>query len=142
MLLLFLKDRMPVTRLFLQKYDNDYGSMRTIAFANQEEYGKLDLLAPLSKDAQKAATENIPEMRDAFLFENPHVTAASREMLKFHNINASSLIIVVLRSKQNILGSFVLISEGMEKFSDQHLKLALLLKEPLVVAMSNTLKPR
>ncbi|MBW2364785.1 MAG: sigma 54-interacting transcriptional regulator [Deltaproteobacteria bacterium] len=141
MLLLFLKKAMPVNRLFLQKFDHDYNAMRSIAYANQTEYGKLDLLTPLSKDAQEPAG-NVPTEQDAFLFEDPQAFPISREMLKFHNLQATSLIVMVLRSKEEILGSLVLISEGVQKFKDEHLKFVLLLKEPLIIAMSNTLKHR
>ncbi len=140
-LLRFLTEVMPVTRIFLQKYDHGYNAMRSIAYANQTECGKLDLLTPLSKDARKIAG-NIPTEQDGFLFEDPQAFPVSREMLKFHNFQATSLIVMLLRSKEQILGSLVLISEGIQKFKDEHLKLVLLLKEPLIIAMSNTLKHR
>jgi len=142
MLLLFLKKAMPVNRLFLQKFDHDYNAMRSIAYANQAECGKLDLLTPLSKEAQETALENVPTEQGAFLIENPHASPTSREMLRFHNLQATSLIVMVLLSNKKILGSLVLISEGLQKFKDEHLKLVLLLKEPLIIAMSNTLKHR
>jgi formate hydrogenlyase transcriptional activator len=66
-------------------------------------------------------------------------------MLKFHSLQATSLIVMLLRSKEKMLGSLgslVLISEGKQKFKVEHLKLVLLLKEPLIIAMSNTLRHR
>jgi len=141
MLLRFLKEVMPVTKMFLQKYDHGYNAMRSIAYANQTECGKLDLLNPLSKDA-KETVGNVPTEQDAFLVEDPQAFPISREMLKFHNIQATSLIVMVLRSKEEILGSLVLVSEGVQILKDEHLKFVLLLKEPLIVAMSNTLKHR
>ncbi len=140
-LLLFLIEFMPVSKMFLQKYDHNYSSERTIAFANLTECGKLDILTPLSKDAQKHAG-NIPTERDLFLIEDPQEFAISREMLQFHKFNASSLIVMVIRPKGILLGSMVLITEDSEKFKDDHLKLLLLLKEPLAIAMSNALKHR
>ncbi len=69
------------------------------------------LLTPLSKDAQGNAG-NVPTEQDAFLFEDPHTFPVGREMLKFHNLQATSLIVMVLRTKEKMLGSLVLISEG------------------------------
>lgn len=140
-LLRFLIEVMPVTKIFLQKYDHGYNAMRSIAYANQTECRKLDLLTPLSKDARETVG-NVPTEQDAFLFEDPQAFPISCEMLKFHNLQATSLIVMVLRSKEKMLGSLVLISEGVQKFKDEHLKLVLLLKEPLIIAMSNTLKHR
>jgi len=142
MLLLFLKKAMPVNTLFLQRFDHDYNAMRSIAYANQAECGKLDLLIPLSKEAQEIAPENVPSEQGAFLIEDPHATPTSRKMLRFHSTKATSLIVMVLESKGKTLGSVVFISGGVDKFKDEHLKLALLLREPLVIAMSNTLKHR
>jgi len=140
-LLRFLMEVMPVTKMFLQDYDHSFNAMRSIAYATQTKCGKLDLLTPLPKDARELAG-NVPNEQDAFLFKDPQGFAISREMLKFHGIKASSLIIMVLRIEEKMLGSLVLISDGVQKLKDEHLKLALLLKEPLIIAMSNTLKHR
>ena len=140
-LLQLLKEVMPVTKIFLQYYDHDYNAMRSIAYANETECGKLDLLTPLSKVAQETAGNVLTE-QDAFLFEDPQAFPISREMFKFHNIQATSLIVMLIRSKETLLGSLVLITKGEQKFKNEHLKLLLLLKEPLAIAMSNTLKHR
>ena len=139
-LLGFLNKSMPVTRFFLQRFDRDFDAMRTIAYANQDGCGKLDLLTPLSKEAQKTASENVANKKKAFIIDDPHSMPTSREMLAFHKVSASSLIVMVLESKGNTLGSFVLVSEGNEKFQDKHLELVLLLREPLFIALANALK--
>ena len=126
-LLRFLMEVMPVTKMFLQDYDHSFNAMRSIAYATQTKCGKLDLLTPLPKDARELAG-NVPNEQDAFLFKDPQGFAISREMLKFHGIKASSLIIMVLRIEEKMLGSLVLISDGAQKLKDEHLKLALLLK--------------
>ena len=137
----FLNKVMPLDRMFLQCYDFGFEAMRTIATATQSECSKLDLLTPLSKVAQETVG-NVSTHQDSFLFEDPQTFPISREMLKFHNIQATSLIVILIRSKEILLGSLVLITEGEQKFKDEHLKLLLLLKEPLAIAMSNTLKHR
>ncbi|MCP4371053.1 MAG: hypothetical protein GY797_23505 [Deltaproteobacteria bacterium] len=86
-LLQLLKEVMPVTKMFLQKYDHGYNAMRSIAYANRTECGKLDLLTPLSADAREAGG-NAPTDHDAFLFEDPQAFPISSEMLKFHNYRA------------------------------------------------------
>lgn len=140
-LLLLLKEVMPVTKIYLQYYDRDYHAMRTIAYAAETECSKLDLLTPLSKTSQELAG-NAPSEKDAFLLEDPQAFPVSREMTKFHGLPSTSIILLALRAKGDTLGYLVLISEGEEKFKDDQLELVLLLKEPLVIAMSNTLKHR
>jgi len=140
-LLQLLKEVMPVTKIFLQYYDHDYNAMRSIAYANETECGKLDLLTPLSKAAREKA-RNAPPEQDAFLVEDPQAFPVSREMEKFHNLQTTSVIVLVLRAKGETLGFLILLSEGAERFRDEHRELVLLLKEPFVIAMSNTLKHR
>jgi transcriptional regulator with GAF, ATPase, and Fis domain len=137
----FLIEVMPVSKMFLQDYDPGYNAMRSIAYATQSECGKLDLLTPLSKEARNPASLP-PIEQDAFLFEDPQTFSIAREMLKFHDLHATSLIVMVLRTKESMLGSLVLCSEGSDKFNADHLELVLLLKEPLIIAMSNALKHR
>lgn len=138
-LLQFLRKIMPVSNIFLQHYDRNYHSMRTIAFASESDYGKLDLLTPLSETAAKMA-DNAPSDRDIFLLQNPEKFPISQEMTKFHGLQASSVIVMTLRSLKETLGYLVLVSVGSETFNNEDLELVLLLKEPLVIAMSNALK--
>ena len=140
-LLRFLKYAMPVTKIFLQYYDHDYNAMRSIAYASETKCSKLDFLTPLSKSAGEMAG-NAPTEQDAFLIEDPQAFPVSHEMQKFHNLQTTSVIVMVLRTRGKTLGFVVLISEGAERLKNEHLELLLLLKEPLVIAMSNTLKHR
>jgi hypothetical protein len=102
-LLEFLRKIMPVSNIFLQHYDRNYHSMRTIAFASESDYGKLDLLTPLSETAAKMA-DNAPSDRDIFLLQNPEKFPISQEMTKFHGLQASSVIVMTLRSPKETLG--------------------------------------
>ncbi|MGD2272923.1 MAG: sigma 54-interacting transcriptional regulator [Desulfobacterales bacterium] len=140
-LIQFLKVFMPVAKIFLQHYDHDFKAMRTIAYADETECNKLDLLTPLSKTAGELAG-NAPTEKDAFLIEDPLKFPVSREMTEFHGLPTTSVILLVLRVKADTLGYLVLISAGEEKFKNEHLEWVRLLKEPLVIAMSNTLKHR
>jgi len=139
----FLRQVMPADRMFLQRYDSGFGAMRTIATATPTECHKLDLLTPLSEEARASAgLQNLPTMSDISIFEDPEKYAISREMLKFHSVPCTSLMVMLLKSRSRILGSLVLISEGIEKYTEKHAKLLSLLKEPYAIALSNALKHR
>jgi transcriptional regulator with GAF, ATPase, and Fis domain len=139
----FLRQVMPADRIFLQCLDRGFGAMRTIATATPTECHKLDLLTPLSEEAKASAgLQNLPTMSDIFIFEDPEKYAISREMLEFHSVPCTSLVVMLLKSKSRILGSLVLISEGIEKYTEKHAKLLSLLKEPFAIALSNALKHR
>ncbi len=136
-----LVDFMPVTRAYLEHYDHDYAAMRTIAYASATEYQKMDVLTPLSKEA-KAQIGSTPTDQDVFLFKDPQAFSITREMEDYHNLQATSVIAMALRPGGETLGFFCLASDGAQKFSNEHLERVRWLKEPLVIAMSNTLKHR
>jgi formate hydrogenlyase transcriptional activator len=138
-LLLFLKEVMPVSNIYLQHYDDDYQAMRTIAHASESGYGKLDLLTPLSETSREKAA-NAPEYQDAFLITDPMSFPVSREMTAFHGIQSSSVIVMTLRTGKATLGYLILVSEGNDIFDNNHRSFVELLKEPLVISMSNALK--
>ena len=140
-LLQFLKDTMPATMAFLQNYEPTYKSIRTFAAADLEGYRKLNLLTPLSKTSIDTANST-PLDQDIWLIKNTDEFSITRDMYKLYNIKSSSLIILMLRSEGKNLGTLVIATTGTECFSEDHLELVLLLKEPLIVAMSNTLKHR
>ena len=140
-LLHYLKKFMPITKMYLQHYDDDFHAMRSIAYADMTEYHKLDLLTPLSKTAGDLA-KNAPADQDAFLLEDPQSFPVSHEMSQFHGLQSTSVMLLVLRTTVTTLGYFVFISDGGEKFTKEHLEFTQMLKQPLVIAMSNTLKHR
>ena len=140
-LLQFLSEFMPVDTLVLEHFDYDYNAMRTIALASKKECKKLDVLTPLTEDARDLAGQG-PTEQDIFLIEDPQAFPVSREMLRFFNVQSSSIALVALKTKGHLVGFLILISKGEKKFVKEDLKLLDLLKGSLVIAMSNTLKHR
>ena len=140
-LFLLLTDVMPVSCIYLQHYDDDYHAMRTIAYANRSGFGKLDLLTPLSEEGREKAA-NAPVHQDAFLITDPMAFPVSREMNAFHGLESSSAIVMVLRTGGSTLGYLALTSEGQEVFNEHHRSFVELLKEPLMISMSNALRHR
>ncbi|MCP5053917.1 MAG: AAA family ATPase [bacterium] len=139
----FLRDVMPVDRMFLQCYDHGYGAMRTIASASPSGFEKLDLLTPLSEEARVSAKgPTLPPSQDIFIFNDPQKYAISREMLEYHKVPCTSLMVMLLKSNGRALGSLVLITEGKEKYNTEHERMVSLLKEPFLIAMSNNLEHR
>jgi len=141
--ILILQKVMPIDRLFLQQFDQGFGAMRTIATATLTECSKMDQLTPLSEEARESVSlKNFPNEQDIFIFNDPDKYAISREMLQFHRVPCSSLMVMLIRSNDHMLGSLVAISEGDTKFATEHAGNLTLIKEPFAIAMSNTLKHR
>ena len=140
-LILFLQQFMPVSRMYLQYYEEGFQSIRTIAYADDNSFKKMDQITHLSKEAVEL-NRNIPDGKDVFLITKPHDFPVSRDMMKSHNQDGSSIIILTLRLDTKVLGFLILQSVGEKIFNEGDLDLASVLKHPLIIAMSNTLKHR
>ncbi len=147
----FLRQEMPVDRLFLQFQDADLNALRIIAMATIKEAMEVDLLTPLSPKALQAQKDMVNEYRQQdepnfmWLFqENPEQNLVIREVFELHKLKATSLMVLPLKATGEILGggSIVLTTEGDRKFTQQHAEMLSLLKEPFSIAMSNALKHR
>ncbi|MCB0636245.1 MAG: sigma 54-interacting transcriptional regulator [Lewinella sp.] len=140
--LLFLQDYIPLDRLYLQYFDQDYGAMRIIATATATDCKKMDLLTPLSKRAQGlASAKALPTGKDVAIYDQPYERLVSREMLRSLDIPCSSLMVMLLESEGRLVGALVFITEK-EIYTQQQGDLVALLKEPFVIAMSNERRHR
>ena len=137
-----LQKVMPVDILFLEYYDHGYGAMRTIAKATPAGGVKLDLITPLSDEARHAAQlQDLPDNSDVFIYKSPMKYAISREMLQFHEITCTDLMVLQLKFQEQVLGALVLITQS-QKYTQQHAELLALLKEPFIIATANVLEHR
>jgi formate hydrogenlyase transcriptional activator len=147
----FLREEMPVDRMFLQFYEEGLNAMRTVAMATPMKGMTVDLLASLSSEAQKELRQFEKEYLQqkpnfVWLFkDNPRSIMMVHEIFQFHGTEVTSLIVLPLGLRYNKLiggGSLVLVTEGDRKFTQQHADMLTLLREPFAIAMSNALRHR
>ena len=137
----FLEKGMPVTIMFLEYYDVNLGSTRTVAKATPEGGKLLDLLTPLSPQAQKWASGYLEDFKKkAYLYQDPWSRPYASEMMRFHKISLNSVILLPLEAGGKVIGSLIVGCEKDEQFTDEHAKLISLLSEPFAVAMSNAIR--
>ncbi len=139
----FLKQEMPVSWMTLEHYDKNLDTIRIIAIADENGGKGVDLLTPLSIKAQEQIKQEYRKgPQRVYLIEDPMADKACHEMLLFHKVKATSLIVLTLTSGGGTFGTLVLGSEGKACFSRKHADKLSLLSEPFAIAMSNTLKHR
>jgi len=138
-----LRQQMPVYQMFIEHYDQGLDSMRTIAMATPTEGRSVELFTSLSHKARQQAQQKYQSrQKKVFLFNDPKEELLAQEMLNFHGIEASSLMVMPLDSGGKTLGTLAVASEGTKKFSQKHVELLMLLKEPFSIAMANALRHR
>jgi transcriptional regulator with GAF, ATPase, and Fis domain len=139
----FLQDEMPVNWMTLEHYDKEIDSVRIIAIADETGGKAVDLPTPLSNEAlQQAKKQYGPDAERVFLLDDPQSDKIAREMLQFHGLKATSLVVLTLASGEETLGFVALGSVDDERFSQKHADQVSLLNEPFTIALSNTLKHR
>ena len=141
--LVFLRQTIPVDRMVLQRYESSLDSMRSLVIATPAGGRSVDLLAPISLEARRdASTRYNPDVQDVYYFEDPYRERLAKELLDFHRVRATSLLILVLRSGNQRLGTMVVMTEGVQKFSPVQIELLSLLRDPFAIALSNVLQHR
>jgi transcriptional regulator with GAF, ATPase, and Fis domain len=136
-------DKVPVDMMFLQLYEPDLGSMRTIAMATLEEGKQVDVLTPLPKAARDRVAENLRKgLVRAVIIDSSEQNPVAREMLRFHGIEGWSVLRMTLSTEHGMLGGVVLTAEGPDRYVDEHARLLGLLMNPFAVAFANTLQHR
>ncbi len=138
-LIKFLNNEMPVKKAYLEFYDPQYQSMRFLAYADEFECRKLDLIAPLSEGA-RSLLEKPLDGEDVFLLDKTF--PVTKDMTAFLGQDPTHTIVVALKPNEDTKGYFVLTYENPQKPTKKHMSLIGSLKEPLNIAMSNALKHR
>lgn len=139
----FLNGVIPVTRMAIQYYDDSLDSMRTIAKADLNGAISVDSLTQLSKEAQRSIFQEYrKKLKKVYIYTKPINEKLALEMLKFHEVDPTSLMVLSLKIGEKMLGTVALVSDLDEIFTPQHADLISLLSEPFAIALSNTLKHR
>ena len=136
---------MPADRIYLQRYERDLGAMRLVAWASVDECQRMDQLVALTEQANEALAEAGQAWRagmlpPVFVINNPEEEPVTRSMLTALGIPPSSAMSLPLVIEDQIVGSLALLAEGPDRYTEDHVALYTLLKEPFFVAMSNILK--
>jgi len=140
--LIYMQDVVPVDIIILEYYDQSLGAMRTIAKATATESTKLDLITPLSDEAKSSAmVTDLPGKKDVFIYGEPNNYAISRELLQFHNISCTDLMVLLLKADTQVLGALAVITKS-QKYNVQHAEFLEALKEPFIISLANALKHR
>ncbi len=75
----FLKDFIPVDRMFLHLYESDLGVMRTIATATPSQGTKLDHVTPLPKEVRDRVEGRQPHV---MILNDPELEPLSKTMIQ------------------------------------------------------------
>jgi transcriptional regulator with GAF, ATPase, and Fis domain len=140
-LLTYIQDYIPAGSMCIELYEKDYGSMRCLATITRECSKRVDILIPLSEQARAIIQEiHKPDHPSAFLFESTHRNCLVQELQQFFGTDGAGAMVLFLMSDHQQIVAVGAIPHQGQHFTQEHLDLFSLLREPLSIAVSNSIR--
>jgi transcriptional regulator with GAF, ATPase, and Fis domain len=135
--LMYIRDYMPADRLYLTHQDVKNKIIHVIASATVESGTLSTDQIPMARDYFKWM-EDLQDVWIANDFENHYMI---KHYLNYLDKNASMVNLRLIVGEQ-FIGSLIVIAQGKNRYTADHAKMFVLLKEPFGIALANSLKHR
>ncbi|MCP4131149.1 MAG: AAA family ATPase [bacterium] len=137
----------PLDTMYMELFEQDFGSMRVIAKTTKEESMQMDLLVPLSRDAKNALKTGSAKVEQlstgpVWMVNDPDIEPITKGMLGFLGEKKSSVLGMLLIITDKPIGSLICLARGKDRYDNSHQELLALLREPFYIALSNALAHR
>ncbi|MFC1869317.1 sigma 54-interacting transcriptional regulator, partial [Thermodesulfobacteriota bacterium] len=137
--LIYLREFMPADSFHLSLFDRGLGALRTIAIASPAEAKRVNIIIPLDDEGQRFLDN--PDLPPALIITPVEMSPLSRPVVvrtglwKEHSVMAMHLSV-----KGSKIGNLILFAKGVNRFTEEHLRLFSILNEPIAIALSNALR--
>ena len=133
----YLREFMPADQLMLHTFDHGLRTMHTLAIATTDGGERTDHLTKVPP-ADTPAGGQPPATR---ISNRPLDDPINRSMVEYFGVPDSSLLLMFLSTEEHReLGHLTLVARGTDRFTQAHLELFELLREPFSMALANTLE--
>jgi transcriptional regulator with GAF, ATPase, and Fis domain len=137
--LLYLRSFMPADMFHLTIYDRGLKALKTIALATPTEAKRVNIIVPLDDEAVKIVENQ--EIQDSFIINLDEVKPLTKAMLNVKGVwKDHSVMVMHLEVKGGRPGNLILYAKGLNRFSEEHLRLCSMLNEPFTIALYNALR--
>jgi transcriptional regulator with GAF, ATPase, and Fis domain len=136
--LIFLRSYMPADRFQLSLYDRGLSALRTIAIATPTEASRVNTVLPLDDEGKKFLDG--PGLPPVMIRNRVLMDPVAKPIVQRTGRWNDSIMVMHLAVKETKLGNLVLFAEGLDRYSDAHLRLYSILYEPFAIALSNALR--
>ena len=142
-----LAEHMPVDALYLTQYQEDQLALRFMASARGDSCSSMDTLVRLpdldekkTADADRTAADKTVE--GVVVFNRSDEMPMHEQVLGLLDLPPSSAMSLPLRIADQWIGSLDLFAHGEDRFTNEHIRLFATLREPMALALANSLKHR
>ncbi len=136
--LIFLRSFMPADRFQLSLYDRGLSALRTIAIATPTEASRVNTVLPLDEEGKRFLDG--PGLPPVMIRNRVIMDPVARPIVQRTGRWNDSIMVMHLAVKETKLGNLVLFAEGLDRYSEEHLRLYSILYEPFAIALSNALR--
>lgn len=141
----YISRYIPADSIYLERHEPSLNAMRVTARATVTDCQRMDLLIPYTQEAGAAMAEIqktmvASEFPPVVIINKPREEPLTRDILVALGEPSSSALGLPLLVEGQRAGGLVLLAEGEDRFDENHARLYETLREPVFVAMSNTLK--
>ncbi len=132
---LYVREKMPLDELVMAVYDQGLGTMKIIASADGNDGKVVSDDTPLPLDLRKELEEAqwYPRVRMVSSADDPICNHVSRQ----RGWEESSVLVNRLLIEGKYIGAFVARAKGVNRYTDEHLRLWMLINEPAAIALAN-----
>lgn len=139
----FLKDYIPISRIYVEMFDPDFSAMRVLAKATERGGETLDLFYSVPEEYQEqieGAVESIN--KGSVMFDNnAENDPLSLDYFSFLKEEPQPQLVIPLQDLDIMIG-ITIFSRQRVHFTEEHCQLMELIKEPLKVAVYNAIRNR
>lgn len=138
--LLYIQKFIPAEEAFMHYYDPQSGASVIFVTANNREGRYIDLQAPWPDEFRRLAGND--EFPHAFISNRADEHPMAKPILEILEKGKSSILTIRLTLETDWLGGVSFWADGWDRFNREHLNLLSLIRQPLAIALSNSLRYR
>jgi transcriptional regulator with GAF, ATPase, and Fis domain len=136
----YLKNFMPITGMFLNRFEPELGIIRCLAMVSNHGDNKKLKPTALNKDAIRFIEDHRRSGEQYIIVNQPKLNLVAQVLFKEFDLSDLSLIVTVLTLDGEAIGALGIMAQGESRFTESHGQLISLLREPFTIAMSNALR--
>jgi transcriptional regulator with GAF, ATPase, and Fis domain len=131
---------MPVSGMYLNKFEPDLGLIRCLAMVTRGGNKKKLPPTPLPSEAIQIIESSLRRGKRIQIVNQPELNPLARTLFQNFDVSNLSIIVLILTVEGETLGALGILAEGKGQFNETHKELVALLREPFAIAMSNALR--
>ena len=137
--LLYLRTFMPADCFHLNILDKELGLLKTIAIVTADEAKRVNIVISLDDEGRKIVDSH--KYMPSLIIDPVEFIPIKKTVVRKTGLwEEHSALLMQLFIRNEHLGNLTLFAKGANRFSEEHLRILSMLREPFAIALSNALR--